>query len=242
MRIGIIGDIHGNIDALTAVLLALDRLNVSSILCTGDIVGYGACPKECIDLIRELAIPSVKGNHDTYTTEKDGHWIIRPEAREVILWNQKHLPADHIEWLRKLPRRLEFDGIAVVHASNVWHPEWPYVINERTAVHNFLFQRNQVCFNGHTHVPVCVLHQPGRRVELDRLRNMFLPRRSRVLIGVGAVGQPRDEDPRAAAVVYNTQDRSVRLLRVPYDVEAAQSRIIKAGLPRKLADRLAIGQ
>jgi diadenosine tetraphosphatase ApaH/serine/threonine PP2A family protein phosphatase len=243
MYTAVIGDIHGNIEALTAVLRTLSSLGIQRIFCTGDIVGYGASPRQCVELVRDLGIPSVRGNHDDYTTHEDGgRWHIRPEAKEVILWNRSQLSKDLIDWLRALPYVRQEQGFTMVHASHVYTPQWPYILNERTAIQNFLFQPGNLSFCGHSHVPVYIAHRAGRRPSLDILRNVILPRRQRVTIGVGAVGQPRDNDPRACVVLYDTQVRSVRVLRVPYDVEAAKLRIRRAGLPEDLAVRLALGQ
>lgn len=243
MQIAIFGDVHGNIEALTAVLQTLSNLGVEEMYCTGDIVGYGASPRECLELIRDLGIPSVRGNHDDYTTHSDGReWRIRPEAREVILWNRSQLALEHIEWLQTLPFVHREPGFTLVHASHAYVPQWPYILNERAAIHNFLFQPGDLCFCGHSHVPVYVAHKPGRRPRLDLLHNALLPRRQTVTIGVGAVGQPRDNDPRACVVLYDAEVRSVRVVRVAYDVEGAQQRIRSAGLPDDLAERLALGQ
>jgi len=242
MRIGIFGDIHGNIDALTAVLDALGLAGIDKMLCTGDVVGYGACPGECVGILRELDIPTVRGNHDEYTTQIGHDWRIREEAKTVIRWNQGHLPESSLQWLGALPRAICFEGVTVVHSSLAWHPNWPYVLNQRTAIHNFLFQDTQLCFNGHSHVPICARHQDGKRPHIDLLRNFMIPRKQKILVGVGSIGQPRDGDPRASAVVYDTDQKSLRLLRIPYDVEAAQARIFRAGLPECLALRLALGE
>ena len=242
MHIAVIGDIHANFEALTAVLRALGDLGIHRVFCTGDIVGYGASPRQCVELVRDLGIPSVRGNHDDYTTHEDGReWRIRPEAREVILWNRSQLSKEHVDWLRGLPYMRQEQGFSMVHAAHVYTPQWPYVLNERTAIQNFLFQPGTLSFCGHSHVPVYIAHRGGRRPVLDILRNVILPRRQRVAIGVGAVGQPRDNDPRACAVLYDTVVRSVRVLRVPYDIQAAQQRIRSAGLPHDLAERLALG-
>jgi len=243
MQTAIFGDIHGNIEALTAVLQTLSNLGVEKMYCTGDIVGYGASPRECLELVRDLGICSVRGNHDDYTTQTGGReWRIRPEAREVILWNRSQLGPEHLDWLRQLPHVHQEKHFSVVHASHVYVPQWPYILNERAAIHNFLFQPRSLCFCGHSHVPVYVSHRPGRRPQLDLLHNTLLPRRQSVAIGVGAVGQPRDNDPRACVVLFDDEVHSVRVVRVAYDVEGAQQRIRSAGLPDELAERLALGQ
>jgi diadenosine tetraphosphatase ApaH/serine/threonine PP2A family protein phosphatase len=243
MLTAVFGDIHGNYEALTAVLQALGTLKVERLFCTGDVVGYGASPRECIELIRDLGIACVRGNHDDYTTRSDGReWRIRPEAAEVIYWTRSQLGKDHLEWLRALPYVHREEEFTLVHASHVYTPPWPYILNERTAIQNFLFQPLLLSFCGHSHVPVYVVHRAGHRPELELLRNILLPRRHKAAIGVGAVGQPRDNDPRACVVLYDTVVRSIRILRVAYDVEGAQRRIRRAGLPEDLADRLALGQ
>jgi len=242
MKIGVMGDVHANLDALKAVLEALDRADVDHILCAGDIVGYGACPRECIDVIRERGIVCVKGNHDEYATQLGADWRIHPDARTVIHWTQKQLTKNYLEWLANLPRLARFEDIEVVHSSYVWWPRWSYVINQRTAVGNFMFQVNRISFNAHTHVPVFVAHQEQQAPRLEILHNMFLPRKQRLLLGVGSVGQPRDGDPRACCLVYDSARKSVRVLRVRYDIDAAQARVRNAGLPDDLARRLAAGR
>lgn len=243
MKIAVFGDIHGNIDALTALLQTLDNIGVDHMVCTGDIVGYGACPGECIQLLREMGVRSVRGNHDECTVQTTRLDVrIRAEAKEVILWNRKHLSREQLAWLSELPYQIREDGYAVVHASNAYMPHWPYILNERSAIHHFLFRQDRLSFNGHSHVPVYINHRPGKRPRLDLLHNVILPRGRDILVGVGAVGQPRDADPRACAVIYDADVGSIRVLRVRYDVGAAQRRILRAGLPRELADRLALGQ
>jgi diadenosine tetraphosphatase ApaH/serine/threonine PP2A family protein phosphatase len=207
------------------------------------VVGYGASPRECIDLVRDLCVACVRGNHDDYTTHSDGReWRIRPEAREAILWTRSQLGREHLDWLRSLPCVLRDGDFSLVHASHVYTPKWPYILNERAAVQNFLFQPGHLSFCGHSHVPVYVVHRAGHRPDLGLLHNVLLPRRHKVAIGVGAVGQPRDNDPRACVVLYDTTVRSIRVVRVAYDVEGAQRRIRLAGLPEDLAERLALGQ
>lgn len=241
MRIGIIGDIHANLEALSAVLEALDESSIDQMLCAGDVVGYGASPGECIELVREREIPTVKGNHDEYTCQIGADWHIHPHARTVILWNQQALDQGCLDWLESLPRIIRFEDVQVVHASHTLWPPWPYVMNPKTAVASFLFQSSRISFNAHSHVPVYVWHQSRKRPEVEMLRNMFLPRKHRVLIGVGSVGQPRDGDPRACCVIYDSAEKSVRIMRVPYDIERAQAKIREAGLPDELARRLEEG-
>ena len=241
MLTGLIGDIHGNIDALEAALDALRQHRVDRIVCTGDIVGYGACPGECIDLIRQLDVPSVLGNHDQYTTDIGGNWAIRPAAKQAIRWTQAHLRREYVEWLGQLPMSLDCGGFTVCHASHVWFPSWPYLVERREIVQHLLFQPKPLCFNGHCHAPLRISHRVGSLPVAANLGNMLLPRNQRVTIGVGSVGQPRDGDWRACVVVYDEERQFVRLLRVPYPVEKARRRILDAKLPAELGDRLLVG-
>lgn len=244
MLIGIIGDIHANIDALNATLDVFDRLAVRNIFCAGDVVGYGGAPGECVDILRERRIPTACGNHDSYTAhpEQYNSRNVRPEANKVIEWNRKVLRPDQIAWLAGLPLMLETDDFVVTHASCQPYPPWVYVTTQRSAAMHLLFQPSRLCFNGHCHVPLLATHRPGHSLTLEFFHNIILPRNTNIMIGVGAVGQPRDEDPRACAILYNNEARSATILRVKYDIRAAQKRILDNGLPPSLASRLECGQ
>jgi diadenosine tetraphosphatase ApaH/serine/threonine PP2A family protein phosphatase len=244
--LGVIGDIHGNIDALRAVVAELQRLAVDDVLCAGDVVGYGGAPGECIDFLRENKIASVCGNHDFFTLHADlDNEGIREEAVKVFEWNRKVLTNNQMEWLDSLPMVLESPRLhyQVRHASCQPFPNWGYVISEHSAALHFMFQSSRVCFNGHSHVPIIAFHTQGEHVNFQRLSGLVnLPPDHSVLVGVGSVGQPRDGDNRACGVVYDTNAHSVYLFRVPYDIDAAQRRIYAAHLPNFLAERLSVGR
>lgn len=244
MLLGIIGDIHANIDAFQETLDAMERLNVRKIFCTGDVVGYGAAPSECIRLIRENDIPCCCGNHDSYVAHQDQYRrdTIRDEANQVIDWTRSKLSDDEINWLANLPFFIETDGFLLTHGSCQPYPQWMYVTSPNAASIHLLFQHKSLCFNGHSHIPVMASHRPGRKVSLEFLHNTTIPDGTTTMIGVGAVGQPRDDDSRACAVLYDTDARSVTMLRVKYDIHRAQQRIRDAGLPDILAERLALGR
>lgn len=244
MLIAILGDIHANIDALTATLDVLDRMSVDKIICAGDVVGYCAAPGECIDLLRNRGIQSVCGNHDQCTFNLDHHdnSNVREEASTVFSWTHDRLRPDQLEWLGSLPKVIQTDNFMVIHSSCQPHPNWTYVTSPSRAALHFLFQKTDLCFNAHSHVPLLAMHRPGQSLTMKYFHNLILPRNVRIMIGVGAVGQPRDDDPRAAAILYNTTANSATLLRIKYDVDAAQKRILDAGLPSSLASRLALGK
>lgn len=243
MLIGIIGDIHGNIDALEAMYARLESMGVERVMCTGDIVGYGGAPGECIDFMRSRKVACVCGNHDSYTVypelERDG---IREDALEVFRWNREVLSKEQLDWLAKLPMSIDTKSYTIRHASCLPFPSWDYVLGDRSVALHFLYQDHTLCFNGHSHVPLLAMHSPGRRPAFSILRNVMLPRGMNVMIGVGSVGQPRDGDPRACAAVYDTSLNRVSVIRTPYDIKKAQARILDAKLPEFLAYRLAEGR
>ena len=244
MLIGIIGDIHANIDALNATLDALDRLSVSKIYCTGDVVGYGGAPAECISAIRGRGIDCVCGNHDSYVAHPGiyDNRNVRHEAAQVIEWTRGVLSENDIQWLASLPLLIENDDFMITHASCQPYPQWKYVINARTASIHLLFQQKQLCFNSHSHVPILAAHKPGHRVFFDFFHDTTIPNDRYTVVGVGAVGQPRDDDPRACAMLFDTNERRVTMLRVQYDIKSAQQRIFDNNLPSSLATRIALGK
>ena len=145
MKIGIISDIHGNLAALRAALAVLDEAKCVKILCGGDIVGYGASPLECIELIRERRILSVRGNHDDLMLHDEGREeTLRPEVRDAIQWTRETLPAEAREWVANLPMSMTYAGVEVVHASHVLKPVWHYVLDVQSVMGNFVFQTASV--------------------------------------------------------------------------------------------------
>ena len=244
MLIGIIGDIHANIEALNATLDALDRLCVTKIYCTGDVVGYGGAPAECIQTVRERNIDCTCGNHDSYVAHPGiyDNRNVRQEATQVIEWTRSVLSEKDIQWLSSLPLFIENDDFMVTHASCQPYPQWKYVTSPRTASIHLLFQQNRLCFNGHSHVPILASHKPGHKVQFDFFHETTIQDDCYTVVGVGAVGQPRDDDPRACAMLYDTEEHTVKMLRVQYDIKKAQQRIFDNNLPPSLATRIALGK
>ena len=242
MKLGIISDIHSNVEALKEVLAALERENCDKIICAGDVVGYGASPRICIDILRECRILCVRGNHDDLVLNPHKRASQKPAVRQVIQWTHNVLPDTCRRWLASLPDRIMYGQIEIVHASHVFHPDWQYIVNHPTLVISLLFQSSAVSFNGHTHLPLMASHERGKRPSLNWLSSTSLVAEKKYLINVGSVGQPRDLNPKAAFVTYETTNRTLRLHRVTYDWSLAQSRIREAGLPSLFADRLDKGQ
>jgi len=240
MRYGIFGDIHGNLEALQAVLNDMEQQGVTKVVCLGDIVGYGANPKECLDIIRELGCPVVKGNHDEETCENRHLREFNRSAAHAIMWTRDQLSEEDKNFLRNLRYFQYVDEFTIVHASLDSPSSWGYIFNEMDAAASFTYQTTQICFFGHTHVPHVFMRDSGLRGGFYS-KIKISPRR-KYMINAGGVGQPRDGDWRAAYAIYDTVEQTVTLRRVEYDIITAQKKILEAGLPPRLAERLAVGR
>ena len=237
----ILGDIHGNIDALDVVLQDCREMGVTDYLCTGDVVGYNACPHECMQIIRELGCPVVKGNHDDYVSAERNLDDFQPNAADVIRWTRQNLSEEEIRWLRDLPFTAIKMGITLVHATMDRPESFGYVFDNYQAEANFTNQKTLICFHGHTHCPMIYEKQMGGVFRIDPQEFKMTPGR-KYFINVGSVGQPRDGDPRASYVLFDPMTKVVRFRRLEYDIAAAQARIRESGLPERLAQRLELGE
>ena len=237
----ILGDIHANLDALNVVLDDCRAQGVTDFLCTGDVVGYNACPHECLQIVRDLGCPVVMGNHDQYVSSHQNLDDFNPHAAAVIEWTRLQLNEDEIQWLKMLPFVKTVMGMTLVHATMDGPEDFGYVFDHLQAEAHFSHQITPLCFHGHTHCPMIYEKQIGSVYRIDP-QDFKLPIGRKYFINVGSVGQPRDGDPRAAYVVYDVASRTIRFRRLEYDVQAAQERILAAGLPTRLAERLAVGQ
>ncbi|MBV9492047.1 MAG: metallophosphoesterase family protein [Verrucomicrobia bacterium] len=241
MRFAIFGDIHANLEAFNAVLADAQDQGCRSFICLGDIVGYNANPLECFDLVRQLGcVAVVRGNHDDYVATDTPLDNFNPLAQAAIQWSREQLPAEAKGWLRGLPLVRYYDSLTLVHATLDDPAGWGYVLNQLDAAASFTWQKTPICFFGHTHVPRLYVHDntvagfPFHELHFEPGKQYF--------INVGSVGQPRDGDPRAAYGVFDFEAATVKLRRVAYDIERTQAKILAAGLPPKLAERLAVGK
>lgn len=247
MKIGILGDIHANIEALDAVLSAFQRGGVDRVLAVGDLVGYGADPSPVLQRIRGDGIVSVLGNHDAAVV--DIHVDLayfNVYARAAALWTRKVLTEDELNYLRSLPLIHREPELIVVHGSLDKPEDFNYIQTQRDAERSLLWMNDltaKVCFVGHSHIPVGFLSNRSapERIEYTFDTRMDLSGFDRCLINVGSVGQPRDEDPRPVAAIYDTTNQVVTLQRIAYDFDRAAGKILAAGLPRVLAERLRFG-
>lgn len=237
----ILGDIHSNYEALMTVLDDCRREGVTDFLCTGDVVGYNANPKECMKIVRELGCPVVKGNHDHYVSSEQNLDDFQPHAAAVVEWTRHQLSDEELLWLKTLPFTVTVMGMTLVHATNDRPENFGYVFDNLQAEANFIRQRTPLCFHGHTHCPMIYEKSMQGVFRIDP-QEFKIPLGRKYFVNVGSVGQPRDGDPRATYVIYDVASRTIRFRRLIYDIQAAQERIRLAGLPERLAQRLVLGQ
>ena len=245
MKIAILGDIHANLDALLTVVEVLQRENVDAWVQVGDIVGYGPEPSACINVVRELGCVTCLGNHDAAVLGRLDTSYFNTVARAAVHWTAPQLrPADR-EFLNELQLVVQRDEFTAVHGTLHMPEKFGYVLSVVEALESFEHQQTPLCFVGHSHVPAMYL----RREESPRDIHVVPHSEAEIsyrgfdslLMNVGSVGQPRDEDPRAAYGIVDTDLQIASIRRVHYDIESVQHKIREAGLPEVLANRLALG-
>ncbi len=267
-KLAILSDIHANGEALQQVLSYCNTLGVDKYACLGDIVGYNADPQYCLQVVKSLdLVARVRGNHDDYTAMDDEEMEgFNPNAKKAIFWTRSQLNNDERRWLGDSQLRVTIPGMPVtlVHATLDSPNTWGYVFDVYHAIDNFSYQLTQVCFCGHSHVPVAFCKRPFasgplRGVEEIRewvMANGVVPQKfdavdvfqvkiepgCKYLFNIGSIGQPRNRDPRASFAVYDDTAKTVTRYTLPYDIASAQAKVLAAGLPERLATRLAVGE
>ena len=241
--LAIFSDVHSNLEALQAVLAEMESLGLTRRICLGDIVGYGANPAECLELVRSLGCPIVKGNHDQLVAGDEELEGVSDTAKSGIEFSRKQLSSEQRKFLADLPMTLTDEGCEFVHASLDQPEGWWYVLRPEDALLHFEAQTRPVCFCGHTHIPFVWHNDPKGKLDVARGTGAVrLPEKGKALINVGSVGQPRDRRAEACYAIFDLKARRVEFRRVPYDIAAAKRKIIKARLPRFAAQRLSQGK
>lgn len=242
MRYAILADIHSNLNAFRAVI---DDLNsgggFQKIWCLGDIVGYGPEPHECIQLLCEYEHLCVAGNHDWACIGKISNTIFNPVAAEACEWTEQQLNTDEINYLAGLPEMITEGDFTLVHGSPR-NPLTEYLISDIDAEQNLSYFDTPYCLIGHSHVPM--VFEKNNTVIFTRLVEGIPVQLgdNRLILNPGGVGQPRDNDPRAAYAVYDSDLQVIEHFRVEYDVKTTQNKMRQAGLPEMLAARLDYGR
>ena len=229
IRFALLGDIHANLEALTAVLSDARDQGCAYHACVGDLVGYNANPRECLEIIRNMGMPCVKGNHDEYASTPAAVENLNSRAAAAMHWTRQQLRESDKHWLRDLKYVRPVASFSIVHATLDSPQRWGYVFDKLDAAASFTYQNTSVCFYGHTHLPMVFIRDSlvhggnysKLRVEPDR----------KYFINVGSVGEPRDGNSLAAYTIYDLTEGSIELRRVQYDVARTEAKVREAGLP-----------
>src|ERR1041385_5695338 len=216
MKYAIIADIHANLEAFNTVLADIKAQNCTHVACLGDVVGYNANPKECLDIVRGMNIPVVKGNHDEYCSTENDLEGFNPHAAEAINWTRDKLTEEDRQWLRDLKYIRLLANFTLVHATLDGPQRWGYVFDKLAAAASFTYQNTSVCFFGHTHVPVAFIRDT--MVRGGTYSKFKVEPGRKYFVNVGSVGQPRDNNPKAAYVVFDIDASTIELRRLDYDI------------------------
>lgn len=243
MRIALISDIHGNLEALSAVMARIDETRPDEIWCLGDIVGYGADPSACIDLVRSRCSLVIAGNHDFAVTRDTIPAGYDTLPRTALIWTRARLAGGDIDWLRSLPVSAQRSGCVACHGA--LHQRYAYIDSDDEARLNLSLLQTQypeasILLCGHTHIKSWAGSNTRWR-SFSSGTSFDWPEESLVMINPGSVGQPRDRSPKASWALLDLAARSCEMKTASYEVGRAQAKIIAAGLPHWLAERLASG-
>lgn len=221
-------------------MATLDDLKVDTMVCCGDVVGYGGNPNECCDLLRKRKIPTIAGNHDHAALLKTNISYFNDIAKAAVLWTKDELLAENSQYLSMLPLTYDMGPFLFVHASPMQPQEWNYILTLGEAREAFAHFDKRFCFIGHSHQPF-VIEYLDNAIVCPSTPLIDIQDERRYLINVGSVGQPRDRNPMACFVILDLDKQRIEFHRTPYDLEGARQAILAKGLPSQLADRLGMG-
>ena len=243
MRLGIFSDVHANIEALSAVMAGFQSQEIDEYYCLGDVVGYGASPNECADVVRETARVTILGNHDAAVAGRMDYSYYYEAARQALDLHATVLSPENLSWLKGLPYKHELEcGVHLCHGSPLRLEEFEYIFAPEQAREclQIYDELGDLTLIGHSHLCKVFKLRPGEVEELPA-QNFQLEEGAKYIVSVGSVGQPRDYDNRASYTVFDSEDRSFSFLRVEYDIESAASKIFQSKLERNFGHRLFIG-
>ena len=243
MLIAIIADLHANLEATTAVFKEIDKRKPDRVFCLGDLTGYNAQPNEVIDILRDRDIPTIMGNHDAAVCGLEDPWFFRAAAKKAIEWQVGQVREENRKWLMRAPEQMVFSKTCLgVHGSPSSRDD--YIIDWLDAMRQIEFLNGRdinVCFFGHSHRP-SFFSEKGAAQAIGPGTVHELRPTNRYFINPGAVGQPRDRDPRAAFGLFDLENKTFEFCRVEYDIDSCARKILQAGLPAELATRLSKGK
>ncbi|MGE5197069.1 MAG: metallophosphoesterase family protein [Deltaproteobacteria bacterium] len=242
MRYGIFSDVHSNLEALDAVIAAYKKESIDQYLCVGDVVGYGADPRECIDKVKAIALFTVAGNHDWAATGLFPAEYFNQAASEAIAWTKRNLNTQCWGFLESLQVIFKNRDLTLVHGTLHEPEDFHYMTDTLAARHSFGLMEGNICFVGHSHMPGVFIRDLSGRISYKEKQSLMVEKGNLYIVNVGSVGQPRDLNPDAAYCVYDTEENNIEIKRVKYDTGSARKKIIDAGLPGFLGDRLLSGR
>ena len=242
MKLGILSDVHGNMEALEAVVGLLRDKGATRFICCGDIVGYGPDPSRCIETIREMHCACVAGNHDLAAVGSIPIRDFNSAAARAALWTRDQLAESSRLYLENLPLTYNEEPLLIVHSSPSAPDAWLYVLTLHEAADEMEHYPGGVCVVGHSHQPLAFERLPGKPARRFREDGFDIRPDAKYFINAGSVGQPRDGDPRACGLLYDDGNQTMTRFRVPYDIAAVQGKMRAAGLPEFLASRLETGR
>ncbi len=242
MKLALISDIHGNLEALVSVLNHIEKEKVDKIYCLGDVVGYGCDPVSCLELIEKNCAVKLMGNHEYAALGLVGTEDYNPAAQKSSDWTREQLSDRELSIMAEYEMIHTTGDILLVHASPVEPDQWHYIMTPDAALDAFGNFKEKLCFYGHSHVPQIFCERDGD-LPRSQVGHDFMPdEESRYLVNVGSIGQPRDNDPRACYAIFDSDEYEVLYHRVEYDIETTQEKMAQAKLPRTLITRLSAGR
>jgi diadenosine tetraphosphatase ApaH/serine/threonine PP2A family protein phosphatase len=245
LLVALFSDVHGNEAAMRAVAADIEKRGVDRVCFLGDAVGYYPNPNECLSIIRDIAQICIMGNHDYAALGILESKSFNSYAREAIEWTKDALKRKWVEFMSGFVMTSDEEDMFLVHATPMDPEAWNYIFSLADADLNFGYFDSPVCFVGHSHRPVVIAKRGDEACSVhqyDPAKTLALHAKSKYIINIGSVGQPRDGIPDACYCLYEPDARKAQLVRVPYDVSETQLRTINSGLPEYLADRLALGK
>jgi predicted phosphodiesterase len=237
----VLSDVHGNLEAFNAAADSFPDAKEKRFISAGDVVGYGADPNECIEKMVSIGAVNIKGNHDAAVLGEADIAYFNANAAAAVVWTKEKLTKYSTDYLYSLPLVHEEELFTVVHGTLHEPEEFRYMLTNVEAEQTFEVLKKKICFVGHSHVPAVFSLKDGR-ISLSFKNKIKLEEDAKYIINAGSIGQPRDGDWRACYCIYDTDKNEIELRRVEYDVKTAQKKILDAGLPGMLADRLSIGR
>ncbi len=242
MRYGIFSDIHSNLEALGRVIQVYQKEEIDEYLCLGDVVGYAADPKECVRLVKKLSRVTIAGNHDWTSVGLFSAEYFNEFAKEAIAWTGGNLDEASRIFLKSLKLVYKNEDLTLAHGTLDSPQDFRYTSDSYSAWKSFRVLENNICFVGHSHIAGVFIQDKTGRIHYTLDTPVKIKKENKYIVNVGSVGQPRDNNPKAAYCIFDTRSSEVRIKRVEYDIKTVQDKIIRAGLPEFCAARLLWGK